>query len=136
MIVGNFTNNYTLSSYNTQQKVDIMHSIHIETSYAEIARSPSLRYASVGSLTPFRHNGFGNNSGSARRSLRSRLRITRNTRNCLSVFLRFAPKSLRQLCLFRSRYMKFCSKIFFHFLLSPFEFFFGKEKPPLANLDL
>jgi len=35
MIVGNFTNNYTLSSYNTQQKVDIMHSIHIETSYVK-----------------------------------------------------------------------------------------------------
>ena len=41
----------------------------IRKRYAEIARSPSLRYASVGSLAPFRHNGFGNNSGSARRSL-------------------------------------------------------------------
>ena len=32
MIVGNFTNNYTLSSYNMQQKVGIMHSIRIKTS--------------------------------------------------------------------------------------------------------
>ena len=32
-----------------------------------LAPPPSLR--SVGLLAPFRHNGFGNNSGSARRSL-------------------------------------------------------------------
>ena len=31
--------------------------------------SPSASSGSVGSLAPFRHNGFGNNSGSARRSL-------------------------------------------------------------------
>ena len=83
---------------------------YIGKRYAEIARSPSLsRFArSVGSLAPFPHNVFGNNSGSASVArLRSRLRITRNTRNCLSVFLRFAPKSLRQLCLFRSRYMTY-----------------------------
>lgn len=41
---------------------------------------------SLPSVAPFRHNGFGNNSGSARRSLRSRHRITRNTRNSLSAF--------------------------------------------------
>jgi hypothetical protein len=39
---------------------------HTRIRYAEIARSPSLR---SGTLAPFRHNGFGNNSGSARRSL-------------------------------------------------------------------
>lgn len=37
-------------------------------------------------VVPFRHNGFGNNSGYARFSLRSRHRITRNTQNCLSTF--------------------------------------------------
>jgi len=31
MIINNSTNNYTLSSYNMQQKVDIIHSIRIET---------------------------------------------------------------------------------------------------------
>ena len=35
MIVGNSTNNYTLSSYNMQQKVGIMHSIRIKTSYIQ-----------------------------------------------------------------------------------------------------
>ena len=33
MIINNSTNNYKLSSYNMQQKVDIIHSIRIETSY-------------------------------------------------------------------------------------------------------
>ena len=35
MIISNFINNYTLSSYNIQQKVDIIHSIRIETSCAK-----------------------------------------------------------------------------------------------------
>jgi hypothetical protein len=35
MIINNFSNNYTSSSYNMQQKVDIMHSIRIETSYIQ-----------------------------------------------------------------------------------------------------
>ena len=35
MIINNSTNNYTLSSYNMQQKVDIIHSIRIETSYTQ-----------------------------------------------------------------------------------------------------
>jgi len=35
MIITNCVNNYTLSSYNIQQKVDIIHSIHIETSYVQ-----------------------------------------------------------------------------------------------------
>jgi len=33
MVINNYTNNYTLSSYNMQQKVGIMHSIRIKTSY-------------------------------------------------------------------------------------------------------
>ena len=33
MVINNNTNNYTLSSYNMQQKVGIMHSIRIKTSY-------------------------------------------------------------------------------------------------------
>jgi len=33
MVINNSTNNYTLSSYNMQQKVDVIHSIRIETSY-------------------------------------------------------------------------------------------------------
>lgn len=33
MIIGNFTNNYTLGSYNTQIKVDIIDSLRIITSY-------------------------------------------------------------------------------------------------------
>ena len=33
MIISNF--NHTLSSYNMQQKVDIIHSIRIETSYVK-----------------------------------------------------------------------------------------------------
>ena len=32
MVINNYTNNYTLSSYNMQQKVGIMHSIRIKTS--------------------------------------------------------------------------------------------------------
>jgi len=52
---------------------------------------PLPRYARSGTLAPFRHNGFGNNSGSACRSLRSRLRITRNTRNALSAQPRADP---------------------------------------------
>ena len=35
MVINNYTNNYTLSSYNMQQKVGIMHSIRIETSYVK-----------------------------------------------------------------------------------------------------
>jgi len=35
MTTGNFTNGYTPSSYNMQQKVDITHSICIETSYTQ-----------------------------------------------------------------------------------------------------
>ena len=35
MIINKFTNNHTLSSYNMQQKVNIMHSIRIETSYIQ-----------------------------------------------------------------------------------------------------
>ena len=103
MVINNYTNNYTLSSYNMQQKVGIMYSIRIKTSYAEIARSPSLRYASVGSLTPFRHNGFGNNSGSARRSLT--LATSHNTEYAKLPFglPPFGTECLRQLRLFRSR---------------------------------
>jgi len=33
MAIGNFTNNYTSLSYNIQQKVDIVHSIRLITSY-------------------------------------------------------------------------------------------------------
>jgi hypothetical protein len=33
VIISDFTNNYILSSYNTQQKVDIIQTIRIETSY-------------------------------------------------------------------------------------------------------
>jgi len=33
MVINNSTNNYTLDSYNIQQKVDIMHSIRLKTSY-------------------------------------------------------------------------------------------------------
>jgi len=33
MVINNYSNNYTLSSYNMQQKVGIMHSIRIKTSY-------------------------------------------------------------------------------------------------------
>jgi len=33
MIISNSANKYTLSSYNMQQKVDIIHLIRIETSY-------------------------------------------------------------------------------------------------------
>lgn len=36
MIISNSINNYTLSSYNMQQKVDIIHSIRIETSYTQL----------------------------------------------------------------------------------------------------
>jgi len=32
MVINNYSNNYTLSSYNMQQKVGIMHSIRIKTS--------------------------------------------------------------------------------------------------------
>jgi len=35
MVINNYTNNYTLSSYNMQQKVGIMHSIRIKTSYIQ-----------------------------------------------------------------------------------------------------
>jgi len=35
MVINNYTNNYTLSSYNMQQKVGIMHSIRIKTSYTQ-----------------------------------------------------------------------------------------------------
>ena len=35
MVINNNTNNYTLSSYNMQQKVGIMHSIRIKTSYIQ-----------------------------------------------------------------------------------------------------
>ena len=37
MIINNSTNNYTLSSYNMQQKVGIMHSIRIKTSCNEMS---------------------------------------------------------------------------------------------------
>ena len=37
MIISNF-DNYTLSSYNMQQKVDITHSIRIETSYTQFKK--------------------------------------------------------------------------------------------------
>jgi len=37
MVINNYTNNYTLSSYNMQQKVGIMHSIRIKTSYTQSA---------------------------------------------------------------------------------------------------
>ena len=33
MVINNYTNNYTLSLYNMQQKVGIMYSIRIKTSY-------------------------------------------------------------------------------------------------------
>ena len=36
MVINNYTNNYTLSSYNMQQKVDIIHSIRIETSCTKL----------------------------------------------------------------------------------------------------
>jgi len=35
MIINNPANDYNLSSYNMQQKVNIMHSIRIETSYIQ-----------------------------------------------------------------------------------------------------
>jgi len=35
MVINNSTNNYTLSSYNMQQRVDVMHSIRIKTSYVK-----------------------------------------------------------------------------------------------------
>ena len=38
MVINNYTNNYTLSSYNMQQKVDIIHSIRIETSCAKSSK--------------------------------------------------------------------------------------------------
>ena len=40
MVINNYTNNYTLSSYNMQQKVDIIHSIRIETSYIQFGSPP------------------------------------------------------------------------------------------------
>ena len=40
MIINNSANNYTLSSYNMQQKVDIMHSIRIKTSYTQSTCEP------------------------------------------------------------------------------------------------
>lgn len=38
MVINNYTNNYTLSSYNMQQKVGIMHSIRIKTSYTQFKK--------------------------------------------------------------------------------------------------
>jgi len=35
MIINNPANDYTLSSYNMQQKVNIMHSIRLKTSYVQ-----------------------------------------------------------------------------------------------------
>jgi len=35
MIINNPANDYTLSSYNMQQKVNIMHSIRLKTSYTQ-----------------------------------------------------------------------------------------------------
>jgi len=35
MIINNPANDYSFSSYNMQQKVNIMHSIRIETSYIQ-----------------------------------------------------------------------------------------------------
>jgi len=35
MIINNPANDYTLSSYNMQQKVNIMHSIRLKTSYVK-----------------------------------------------------------------------------------------------------
>jgi hypothetical protein len=43
MIINNFIKNRRLSSYNIQQKVDIIHSIRIETSCAKFAFSFRLR---------------------------------------------------------------------------------------------
>ena len=43
MIINNSTNNYTLSSYNMQQKVDIIHSIRIETSCAKLRARQKFR---------------------------------------------------------------------------------------------
>jgi len=40
MVINNYTNNYTLSSYNMQQKVGIMHSIRIKTSYIQFGSPP------------------------------------------------------------------------------------------------
>jgi len=37
IIISNFTNKYTPTSYNTQQKVDIVHLIRLKTSYAKFS---------------------------------------------------------------------------------------------------
>jgi len=44
MVINNYTNNYTLSSYNMQQKVGIMHSIRIKTSCAKFTPPHQKRY--------------------------------------------------------------------------------------------
>jgi hypothetical protein len=41
MVINNSTNNYTLSSYNMQQKVDVIHSIRIITSCVKLHRDES-----------------------------------------------------------------------------------------------
>ena len=43
MIINNLTNSNILNSYNMQQKVDIMHSIRLKTSYEKFQKG-NLKY--------------------------------------------------------------------------------------------